>query len=160
VVIRIPLTLAIMPAMMVSIGKALYALPLSNIVEIVRPSRDEVYTVHGQQVMRLRDEVLPLVDLRTAFSARQSNGLTASSESASSDKRSLGGAFAVVAVSGDRRAGLLVDGLVGQQEVVIKPLDDLVDHTGAVSGATVREDGGVSLIVDIGQLLSSVRDVA
>jgi two-component system, chemotaxis family, sensor kinase CheA len=161
VVIRIPLTLAIMPAMMVSIGTALYALPLSNIVEIVRPSRDEVYTVQGQQVMRLRDQVLPLVDLRTAFSARQLDVPQPPSESVlPTDKRSLDGAFAVVAVSGDRRAGLLVDGLVGQQEVVIKPLDDLFDHTGAVSGATVREDGGVSLIVDIGQLLSSVRDVA
>lgn len=161
VVIRIPLTLAIMPAMMVSIGTALYALPLSNIVEIVRPARDEVYTVQGQQVMRLRDQVLPLVDLRSAFSDRHAGSQRDAVESGVPvDKRSLDGAFAVVAVSGDRRAGLLVDGLVGQQEVVIKPLDDLFDHAGAVSGATVREDGGVSLIVDIGQLLSSVRDVA
>ena len=68
--------------------------------------------------------------------------------------------FAVIAASGDRKAGLLVDGLVGQQEVVIKPLDELFDHNLAVSGATVREDGGVSLIVDIGQMLSVLKDVA
>ncbi len=157
VTIRIPLTLAIMPAMMVKIGTELYALPLSNIHEIVSPEPDELYTVRGQLVMRLRDEVLPLIDLRTHLSGTRSEG---SESKPKTTKEGVIGTFAVIAASGERRAGLLVDGLIGQQEVVIKPLDDLFDRNMSVSGATVREDGGVSLIVDVGKILSVVREVA
>lgn len=157
VTIRIPLTLAIMPAMMVEVGKELYALPLSNIHEIVSPESDELYTVRGQLVMRLRDEVLPLIDLRAHLSSDISGSIESKPRTT---KDGVIGTFAVVAASGERRAGLLVDGLIGQQEVVIKPLDDLFDRNMAVSGATVREDGGVSLIVDVGQMLSVVREVA
>ncbi len=154
VTIRIPLTLAIMPAMMVKIQRDLFALPLSSIHEIVRPSADELYTVRGQQVMRLRDEVVPLIDLREQFKDIRA------AHSQDEKVPASGAPFAVIAASGDRKAGLLVDGLIGQQEVVIKPLDELFDRNLAVSGATVREDGGVSLIVDIGQMLSVLKDVA
>ncbi|MDX2118316.1 MAG: chemotaxis protein CheA [Planctomycetota bacterium] len=138
--ITIPLTVAILPAMMVSISKEIYAIPLTNILEIVRPGKEEVTSIGGHSVMRLRDSVLPLVNGAEVFSLPGERPDTP---------------FAVVLSMNDKRVGLMVTGLIGQQEIVVKPLDDT--HAGAekgpVSGATVRDDGGVSLIVDVAELL-------
>jgi len=138
--IIIPLTVAILPAMMVAVGKEIYAIPLTNILEIVRPQKSEVTSIGGHSVMRLRDSVLPLVHGGEVF--------TLPGERPEAP-------FAVVLNMNDKRVGLMVTGLIGQQEIVVKPLDET--HAGAekgpVSGATVRDDGGVSLIVDVGELL-------
>jgi len=136
--ILIPLTVAIMPAMIVEIGAHLYSIPLQSIEEIVRPEETEVSTIRGQRVMRLRDSVLPLVDMRERLK-----------EIGPAD----GGKFAVVVAVGGQRAGLCVDRLIGQQEIVIKPLDDSYTQGGPFSGATIREDGRVSLILDVIQLI-------
>ncbi|MCC7203574.1 MAG: chemotaxis protein CheW, partial [Phycisphaeraceae bacterium] len=136
--ILIPLTVAIMPAMMVGVGKHLYAIPLQTVAEIVRPEASEVHTVRGAPVMRLRDIVLPLVDMRKHL---RETGDEASQR------------FAVVVGVGGQKAGLMVDRLVGQQEIVIKPLDDQYTKGGPFSGATIREDGDVSLILDVVQLI-------
>jgi len=136
--ILIPLTVAIMPAMIVEIGAHLYSIPLQSIEEIVRPEETEVSTIRGQRVMRLRDSVLPLVDMRERLN-----------EIGPAD----GGRFAVVVAVGGQRAGLCVDRLIGQQEIVIKPLDDSYTQGGPFSGATIREDGRVSLILDVIQLI-------
>ncbi len=136
--ILIPLTVAIMPAMIVGVGKHLYSIPLQSIEEIVRPEEGEVSTIQGQRVMRLRDTVLPLTDMRKRLNE------TGDEE---------GGKFAVVVSVGGQRAGLCVDRLVGQQEIVIKPLDDSYTQGGPFSGATIREDGKVSLILDVVQLI-------
>lgn len=138
--ILIPLTVAIMPAMVVGVGKHLYSIPLQSIVEIVRPEESGVHKIAGQSVMKLRDTVLPLVDLRHRLNELTIDG---------------GGKFAVVVAVGGQRAGLVVDRLVGQQEIVIKPLDDGYTQGGPFSGATIREDGEVSLILDVVQLLRS-----
>ena len=139
---RIPLTLAIMQAMMTEVGDAAYAIPLTNIVEIVQPEADALATVRGANVLRLRDEVIPLVDL-----SQRLDGVTAAEPLP----------YAVVVGLGDRRAALQVAGLIGQQEIVIKPLDPMFENSKEVSGATVREDGGVSLILDVASLLESSR---
>ena len=135
---RIPLTVAIMPAMMVMVGSETYAVPLSSVQEIVRLGTARLATVNGQPVLRNRDVVLPVIDLHEAFTGR-------SAEKAP---------FAVVVNVADQSFALMVQGLVGQQEVVIKPLDDLFEgeESSFLSGATVREDGGVSLIVDVATL--------
>lgn len=138
--IKIPLTVAILSAMMVIVGTELYAIPLTNIIEIVKPEPGQLSTVHGHPVMRLRDSVLPLVNLSREFDT-------------SLDGRD--SPFAVVVGVGDQRAGLLVSELVGQQEIVIKPLDDLVRRADSIGGATVRDDGGVSLILDVAQLIEN-----
>jgi two-component system chemotaxis sensor kinase CheA len=88
--------------------------------------------------MRVREQVLPLIDLRTALEEQPPPDLRG---------------FAVVVAVGQERAGLVVDRLVGQQEVVIKPLDDAYTSGGPFSGATIREDGDVSLILDVVKLL-------
>ncbi len=142
--ILIPLTVAIMPAMVVGVGKHLYSIPLQSIIEIVRPEDTAVHSVSGQPVMRLRDSVLPLLDMR----ARLNETVSASRNR-----------FAVVVGVGHQRVGLVVDRLIGQQEVVIKPLDDEYTSGGPFSGATIREDGDVSLILDVVQLVRSANTV-
>lgn len=138
--ITIPLTVAILPAMMVAIGSEIYAIPLTNILEIVRPPESEVSSIGGRSVMRLRDSVLPLVHGAEVF--------TLPGERPNAP-------FAVVLSMNDKRVGLMVTGLIGQQEIVVKPLDETQtgECKGPVSGATVRDDGGVSLIVDVAELL-------
>jgi len=143
--IKIPLTVAIMHAMMVGVGTETYAVPLSNLLEIVRPNEEAVYTIEGSPVMRLRDTVLPLVNLGQRF------GDTGEESEVP---------FALVVGSGKQQVGVLVERLIGQQEVVIKPLDDLFANSEHVSGATVREDGGVSLILDISSLLRDSEQVS
>ena len=136
--IAIPLTIAIMQAMMVRVGPERYAVPLSNIVEIVRPTPEQLTTIREHPVMRLRNDVLPLIQANTIFDVPQ--------------ERREEAPFAVVLQSGHRRLGLMVSELIGQREIVVKPLGDMHDAPSAVSGATVREDGGVSLIVDVIEL--------
>lgn len=140
--VLIPLTVAILPAMMVGIGVNRYALPVASVVEIVRLSGVKIHSVGNKPVMRLRESVLPLVDLPRALG----------DETSANGKR-----FAVVVEVGQQRAGLVVDELIGQQEIVIKPLDDAYASGGPFSGATIGEDGDVSLIIDAAQL---VRDGA
>jgi two-component system chemotaxis sensor kinase CheA len=136
--ILIPLTVAIMPAMVVGVGAHMYSIPLQSIVEIVRPEPEEVRSVSGHPVMKLRDIVLPLVDMRKRLDETRVEG---------------GGRFAVVVAVGGQRVGLCVDKLIGQQEIVIKPLDDSYTQGGPFSGATIQEDGNVCLILDVVQLI-------
>lgn len=147
ITITIPLTVAIMQAMMVGVGNEIYAVPLSSILEIVKPGAAQSSTIGEHPVMRLRDSVLPLVSAADIFDC--------------------GGAerpptpFAVVLQSAEKRLGLMVTRLIGQQEIVIKPLEAGTGAgaerkgapRGPISGATVRDDGGVSLIVDVAELL-------
>ncbi len=140
--ILIPLTVAIMPAMIVGVGKHLYAVPLTSILEIVRPEASSLYSVKGQPVMRLRDRVLPLLDMRSKLKETSCG---------------TGQTFAVVVGVGKDQVGLVVDRLIGQQEIVIKSLDDCYATKGPFSGATIREDGGVSLILDVNQLIRQAQ---
>lgn len=139
ITIRIPLTVAIMNAMMVGIGPETYAIPLASILEIVKPDPATLKSIRSNPVMRLRDRVLPLLDGADVFDlpegSREPNP------------------FSVVVTLNDKSVGLLVSRLIGQQEIVIKPLDGVVEQTGPVSGATVRDDGGVSLIVDVTKMI-------
>ena len=136
--ILIPLTVAIMPAMVIESNDEQYAIPLQTITEIVRPEDCAVSSVQGKRVLRIRDSVLPLIDLRDQL--RQ--------PPADPDQR-----FAVVVKIGENFAGLIVDSLIGQQEIVIKPLDDSYTQGGPFTGATIREDGRVCLILDVVEVL-------
>ena len=143
--ITIPLTIAIMPAMMVGVAGETYAVPLGTITEIVRPEGQQVSTIGESPVIRLRGTVLPLLSAQEVFDV-------APSERGPEP-------FVVVLHVNDRAVGLTVSRVIGQQEIVITPLDG-VEPTGPVSGATVRNDGGVSLIVDVGELLRRVKQRA
>ncbi|MEM9066235.1 MAG: chemotaxis protein CheA [Planctomycetota bacterium] len=144
--IQIPLTVAIMQAMMVAIGDESYAIPLDAITEIVRPEPETVSTIGEAPVMRLRDTVLPMIDGRELFDSPDTG----------EDKLP----FAVVLTAQDKQVALMVSKPLGQQEIVIKPLDDAGASKGPVSGATVRDDGGVSLIIDVGEVIRMVRSAS
>jgi len=141
--ILIPLTVAILPAMMVKISGEIYAIPLSHILEIVRPDDAELSTILESRVVRLRGSVFPLIDASERFDSPELEG---------SEPHRL----TVVLEADDRTIGLLVEEVIGQQEIVIKPLDGL-DQTGPFSGATVRNDGGVSLIIDVAEMVREAQ---
>lgn len=138
--IAIPLTVAILDAMVVGLGEEEYAIPLGNILEIVKPEPAALSTIHGRPVMRLRDEVLPLIDGCALFGVP-------------SDRRSAS-PFAVVLSMNGQSAGLLVSRLIGQREIVVKSLESSVAGQAPVSGATVGDEGEASLIIDVSRLLN------
>lgn len=138
--IAIPLTVAILDAMVVGLGEEEYAIPLGNILEIVKPEQSALSTIHGRPVMRLRDEVLPLIDGCELF------GVPADRRTAAP--------FAVVLSMNGQSAGLLVSRLIGQREIVVKSLESSVAGQAPVSGATVGDEGEASLIIDVSRLLN------
>ena len=144
--LKIPLTLAIIQALLVGVQEEHYAIPLASVLETVRISKDEIYTVEGKSVMRLRDDVLSLVHIGDIFEVERI--LDASEH-----------AYVVVLGLGTSKLGLIVDTLVGQEEIVIKSLGDYLKGIEGIAGATIRGDGGVTLIVDVAALMSMAKDV-
>ena len=144
--LKIPLTLAIIQALLVGVQEEYYAIPLASVLETVRISKDEIYTVEGKSVMRLRDEVLSLVHIGDIFEVER---ILDTSEHA----------YVVVLGLGTSKLGLIVDTLVGQEEIVIKSLGDYLKGIEGIAGATIRGDGGVTLIVDVVALMQMARDV-
>jgi len=144
--LKIPLTLAIIQALLVGVQEEHYAIPLASVLETVRISKDEIYTVEGKSVMRLRDDVLSLVHIGDIFEVERI--LDASEH-----------AYVVVLGLGTSKLGLIVDTLVGQEEIVIKSLGDYLKGIEGIAGATIRGDGGVTLIVDVVALMSMAKDV-
>lgn len=141
--IRLPLTLAIIQALLVEVGEEIYAVPLSSVLETLLVNRDEIKTVGGLPMVQLRGNALPLISLQEKF------GLP-TPETASSQ------VFVVVVGFGDKALGLIVDELRGQQEVVIKSLSDFLNNLPGIAGATILGDGKVTLILDIGSLIQDV----
>jgi two-component system chemotaxis sensor kinase CheA len=144
--LKIPLTLAIIQALLVGVQEEHYAIPLASVLETVRISKDEIYTVEGRSVMRLRDDVLSLVHIGDIFEVER---VIDTSEHA----------YVVVLGLGTSKLGLIVDTLVGQEEIVIKSLGDYLKGIEGIAGATIRGDGGVTLIVDVVALMQMARDV-
>ncbi|MDF1810164.1 MAG: chemotaxis protein CheA [Phycisphaerales bacterium] len=141
--ISIPLTVAIMPAMMVAVSDEVFAIPLTNITEIVHPSPEMLSELGDEPVIHLRGSVYPLISSQEVFNVAPENR---------TDEN-----FVVVIGFNQRVIGLRVSRVIGQQEIVIKPLDG-VQREGPLSGATVRNDGGVSLIMDIAELMRVSRN--
>ena len=140
--IKLPLTLAILPTLMVVLGQQPFALPLSSVVEIFNLDPTRTNTVDGQLTVRLRDRALPLFYLRDWLVAG-----TAADHAAGHQ-----GHVVVVNVGGIQ-VGLVVDFLVGQEEVVIKPLGALLQGLEGMAGATITGDGKIALILDVPGLM-------
>ncbi|RKV35089.1 chemotaxis histidine kinase/response regulator CheAY2 [Helicobacter pylori] len=144
--LKIPLTLAIIQALLVGVQEEYYAIPLSSVLETVRISQDEIYTVDGKSVLRLRDEVLSLVRLSDIFK------VDAILESNSD-------VYVVIVGLADQKIGVIVDYLIGQEEVVIKSLGYYLKNTRGIAGATVRGDGKITLIVDVGAMMDMAKSI-
>ena len=140
-IIKVPLTLAIMPTLMIMVGKQTFALPLVSVNEIFHMDLSKSHVVDGQDCIAIRDQAIPLFYLKDWLI-----------------KNSYGGArqqFAhvVIVTVGTRRVGFVVDQLIGQEEVVIKPLGKMLQGTPGMAGATITGDGTIALILDIPSLL-------
>jgi two-component system chemotaxis sensor kinase CheA len=144
--LKIPLTLAIMQALLVSAQEESFAIPLSSVLETVRISNDEIYTIEGKNVLRLRNEILSLVRLSDLFGVEQ---IFDSGEHS----------YVVIIGLAESKMGIVVDGLVGQEEVVIKSMGDYLQGIEGIAGATIRGDGGVTLITDVAAMMSLAKDI-
>jgi two-component system chemotaxis sensor kinase CheA len=138
--VRLPLTLAIMDGMSVGVNNECYILPLASVVESFQVQADTVRSIGGSgQVVRVREEYLPVVELERVFDVQRKGELPAKP-------------VMVVVEAEGRRAALLVDELLGQQQVVVKNLESNYRRVSDVSGATIMGDGRVALILDVGAL--------
>lgn len=144
--LKIPLTLAITQSLLVGVQEEYYAIPLASVIETVRISQDEVYLVEGKSVLRLRNEVLPLVRLADIFGV---DAVFDNSEQA----------YVVVIGLAENKIGVIVDFLIGQEEVVIKSLGSYLKGIEGIAGATIRGDGRVTLIVDIAAMMQMAKQV-
>ncbi|VWD50489.1 chemotaxis two-component sensor kinase CheA [Burkholderia lata] len=143
--IVLPLTLAILDGMSVKVGNEIFILPLNFVMESLQPSNDDIYTVgNGERVVRVRGEYLPLVALHEVFSV----------DDARTDPTQ--GIVTIMETEG-RRFAMLIDELVGQQQVVVKNLETNYRKVHGISAATILGDGSVALIVDVAALNRETR---
>lgn len=143
ITIKLPLTIAIIQALMVEVERATFAIPLSSVIEAVRITKSDIKTINGREVLHLRDRVLPLLRLAQEFDIP-----------VDPDRERFN---VVVTALGDRRIGVVVDELRSQEEVVIKSIWEYLDSIKGISGATITGDGKVVLILDISELVENAH---
>lgn len=137
--IRLPLTLAIIQGLLVRVGKELYSIPITNVVESQRVKKESINTIDNYEVLNVRNEVISILRLGRLFNIRKTDDGEY--------------CFIVIVGSAEKKIGVMVDELIGEEDVVIKPLQDQFSASPGIAGATVLGDGSVSLIVDVNQLL-------
>lgn len=138
-VIKLPLTLAIIQGLMVRVQDEIYAIPISSVMESIRVKNDEIKMIDNHEVINVREDVLSLLRLSRLFNFPKDE---------ESDNN-----FVVIVGSNEKKIGLLVDTLIGEEDIVIKPLKDKYTSTPGIAGATILGDGTVSLILDVAQLI-------
>lgn len=136
--IKLPLTLAIIQGLMIRVSDEIYALPISSVLDSLRISPDDIKSIDNYEVINVRDDVLSLLRLSKLFNIEP--------------KESQEYYFVVIVGTGDKKIALLVDALIGEEDIVIKPLKDKYTNTPGIAGATIY-DGAVSLILDVSQLI-------
>jgi Chemotaxis protein histidine kinase and related kinases len=142
--IKVPLTLAILPTLMVEVAKQTFALPLTSVNEIFHLDLTRSKMVDGQLTIIVRDKALPLFYLQDWLVRGAKRGTTRKDKG-----------HVVIVQIGTMQVGFVVDNLIGQEEVVIKPLDKLLHGTPGMAGATITSDGGIALILDVPNLLKA-----
>lgn len=140
-ILRLPLTLAIIQSLLVRVEEETFAIPLHSVVEVVSLAKHPLNTINGREVIRLREQVLPLIRMGEALNVAPYSGTA-------EDRKNV-----VVVAIGHHRLGFVVDELIGQKEIVIKPLGSYLKQVPGVAGSTILGDGRVIMIVDIGELL-------
>ncbi len=137
--IRLPLTLAIIQGLLIKVGKEIYAIPITSVIESQRIFSDDIKFLDNHEVFDVRDDVVSLVRLNRLFGIPTNE---------TGDTH-----YIVVVGSSDKKIGLMVDQLIGEEDVVIKPLKDKYTNVTGIAGATILGDGQVSLILDVNQIL-------
>jgi two-component system chemotaxis sensor kinase CheA len=142
VVLRVPLTMAILPVLLARVADEVYGIPLRTVVEILRIQPSDIHTVEGREVLSLHNRTLPLL--------RLANILQVPGETAQGELLRV-----VILATGELRFALLVDSLLGQESTVIKPMESLLRDCNSIAGATISGDGRVRLVLDPAGLVSS-----
>ena len=149
-IITLPLTLAITSVIMIRSGDNIYAIPISDIEENLRIKRDEINTIQGIKVIKLRNEIIPLVNVHNVFA-----GNKAGINKVNDDENML-----VVIVSyRNKKTGLIVDGIIGRQEIVLKPLEEHYQAIEGLSGAAILGDGRIILIIDVIGVMNLIKEL-
>ncbi len=143
IVIKLPLTLAIIQGLLVQVKQETFVIPLSSVVEVVRITPDEIGTINGKEIIRIRNTVLPLVRIDNVFHVPGEDH---------KNKR----LYIVVIGLAETRLGIAVESLLGQKEVVIKSLGGYLGNVEGIAGSTILGDGTVKMIIDIGELIKLV----
>lgn len=138
-VIKIPLTLAIIQGLLVRVGREVYSIPIANVIESQCINASEINHIDNYEIMNVRNEVISILRLSRLFGIR---------ESEQSDQ-----CYIVIVGSQEKKIGVMVDALIGEEDVVIKPLKDQFTNSPGIAGASILGDGSVSLIIDVSQLL-------
>lgn len=150
VLLRLPLTLAILPVLLVQVAEEIYALPLRSVVETAQVNLGQMHRVEGCEVLCLRQETLPLIRLARLFESDLLPGLGASPSSLAEISHKV-----VILKIAEKRIALLVDHLIGQESTVVKPLGSYLHHCTSLAGATISGDGRVRLVLDPAGLLAA-----
>jgi len=140
-IIKLPLTLAIIQGLLVRVGEQVYSIPITSVIESHRVKSEEIRCIDNYEVFNVREEVNSLLRLNRLFGI------------ACNDADEDGYNYIVVVGTEDKKVGLMVDSLIGEEDVVIKPLKDQFTSSPGIAGASILGDGSVSLIIDVGQLL-------
>ena len=137
--IKLPLTLAIIQGLLVRVGRQIYSIPITSVIESQRVLQEEIKTIDNYEVMNVRNEVISVLRLSRLFHIKSTN----------KDKF----CFVVIVGTQEKKIGVMVDSLIGEEDVVIKPLNDQFTNSPGIAGASILGDGSVSLIIDVSQLL-------
>ena len=137
--IRLPLTLAIIQGLLVRVGKEVYSIPIASVIESQRILQTDIKTIDNYEVLNLRNEVISVLRLSRLFGLEEAEATEYCN--------------IVIVGSKDKKVGIMVDSLIGEEDVVIKPLRDQFTVTPGIAGASILGDGSVSLIIDVSQLL-------
>ncbi|HEX9061635.1 MAG TPA: chemotaxis protein CheW, partial [Clostridia bacterium] len=164
-IIRLPLTLAIIQALLVKIGCEKYAIPLNTIKEIIKIQPDDIKLVQKQEVILLRNMVVPIVRLDRvldvvqyentelpAISGGETDSVNVLQQGNAAISKKSKSLTVVIVKKGDKLSGFIVDSLIGQQEIVIKSLGKFLSGIRFIAGATILGDGNVALIIDVNSL--------
>jgi two-component system chemotaxis sensor kinase CheA len=137
--IKLPLTLAIIQGLLVRVGEEIYSIPITSVIESLRVKPEEIRMIDNYEVFNIRNDVVSLLRLNRLFSIRTEERTDFN--------------FIVIVGAGDKKMGFMVDSLIGEEDVVIKPLRDQFTNSPGIAGASILGDGSVSLIIDVSQLL-------
>lgn len=144
IIIRLPLTLAIIQGLLVGSGNEIYSIPLGSVLEVVRPRKEDLGTIYGHDIVRVRESVLPLARMSAILG---SDG----------DRTGAAAQYVVIVGMAEQRVGIMVDALIGQKEVVVKSLGPYLGKVRGVAGSTILGDGRVVMIIDIGEFMQLYR---
>ena len=137
--IKLPLTLAIIQGLLIRVGKEIYSIPIANVIESQCINIDEIQHIDNYEILNVRNEVISILRLSRLFNIPEPEDVKE--------------CYIVIVGTQEKKIGVMVDTLIGEEDVVIKPLKDKFTESPGIAGASILGDGSVSLIIDVSQLL-------